>query len=173
MFAIFGTRNFGKVDHVPGLFYLSTEFFHVNFVPLVPTGTHLVIDGSESGDGFRGVKIGMSGKSIFFTYLRAACVVGSILAFIFGFIDVANGQTSTGVALIAAGIVATVLMILSYKLARPSPERALRLAQEAGIAPEVVAQFFVESGLFQFQDGKAEPYQKNQDEYHDNRKNDR
>jgi len=166
MLAIFGTRNFGKVDHVPGLFYLSTQFFHVNFVPLVPTGTHLVIDGSETGDGFRGVKIGMSGKSIFFTYLRAACVVGSILAFIFGFIDVANGQTSTGVALIAAGIVATVLMILSYKLARPSPERALRLAQEAGIAPEVVAQFFVESGLLT--EGAAEQFQKNQDEYHDN-----
>jgi uncharacterized membrane protein (GlpM family) len=147
MIFFFGTRNYGKVDHVPGLFYLSTQFFYLQFVPLVPTGTHLIIDGSEQGNGFRGIKLGLSGKSVFFAYLRALCMVGGIAAIIVGFISVAQHEMLPGIVLIASGIAGIALFILSYKLSKPSPHRALRLAQEAGIAPEVVAKYFVDAGL--------------------------
>ena len=146
MIVFFGTRNYGKVDHVPGLFYVSTRFAYLQFIPLIPTETHLIFDGTESGEGFRGVKLGLSGKSIFYTYLRATCFLGGILAVIVGCIEVAQ-QPLTGALLIAGGLGAVLLFFLSYKLSRPSPQRALRLAEEAGIPPEDVAQFFVLAGL--------------------------
>src|SRR5216684_327977 len=104
MIFFFGSRNYGKVDHVPGLFYLSTQFFYLQFVPLIPTGTHLIIDGSEQGDGFRGVKVGLSGKSVFFAYLRAICMLGGIAAIILGFVEMANHEMLPAIAMIASGI---------------------------------------------------------------------
>jgi hypothetical protein len=37
MFFNFGQRNFGKVDCVAGVFYVVTQFFHINFLPLIPS----------------------------------------------------------------------------------------------------------------------------------------
>jgi hypothetical protein len=147
MIFLFGTRNYGKVDQVPGLFYLSTRFAHFNFVPLFPIETHLIMDGSESGNGFRGVKLGMSGKSVIFAYLRAIAMLGGLAACAFGIIRLVERNPIEGGVMLAAGVVAILFFILSYKLSKPSPHRALRLAEQAGIAPETVAQFFVGSGL--------------------------
>src|SRR5215207_6184396 len=104
---IFGTRLYGKVDHVPGLFYVATKFFHVQFVPLVPAGSFLIIDdGSE-----RGVAIGVSGKSILVAWLRAALVVGGIVAVVLGVMALSEGRESDKVSAMfalagAAGLVA-------------------------------------------------------------------
>src|SRR5688572_9675502 len=76
MFVIYGTRLMGKVDHVENLGYVSTQFFHLNFVPLVPTGSYLIL--AENGDDFRGVSLPLSFKSILVAWLRA----GSFLAFV-------------------------------------------------------------------------------------------
>jgi hypothetical protein len=44
MFVLGGTNFYGKIDRVPGLFYVATQFSHIFYVPLIPMGTHLVIE---------------------------------------------------------------------------------------------------------------------------------
>src|SRR5262245_33561731 len=146
MIVVWGTRLYGKVDRVPGLFYVSTHFFYAQFIPLFPTSSYLIIDGTEGGQGFQGVKIPMSGKSVLFGYLRATLFIGVLVLVGFGIAKLAK-DTNTGIALIAAGLVCGLMFPLSYRFARPSAQRALRLAAHAGIEPEVVAKHFVGANL--------------------------
>ncbi len=73
---VFGTRFYGNVDRLPGLCYVVTRFVHIWFVPLIPTASYLVLEGTESGGNFRGVPISMSGKSVVNAWLRAAVSLG-------------------------------------------------------------------------------------------------
>lgn len=146
MLVFFGTRLYGKVDHVPGLFYVATHFAYLQFVPLFPTASYLILDGSESGENFRGVQISMSGKSVLFGYLRAALIIGTIMLLFIGAL-VLQQSAIGGLVMIAAAVAAIIMVILSYKVTRPGPERALWLAQQAGIDPEVVARFFVDANM--------------------------
>ena len=137
----------GKVDEVPGLFYVATQFVHLNYIPLGPMKSFLILAGTEKGEDFSGVKIKMSWKSVFFGYLRAALVWGIILIAIGGLAAFTkNGNQAMDVELLGiwAGVIAAMgaLYWISYRLTRAGPERALVLASEAGIAPEVVAQHF-------------------------------
>jgi hypothetical protein len=93
MFVIFGTQHYGQVDRVPGLFSVKTSFFHINYVLLVPTGSHLVLEGTETADGFRGTPIPLSPKSVLAGYVRnwfgiaalvAAIVTGLLFPLLFG-----------------------------------------------------------------------------------------
>jgi hypothetical protein len=65
-----GQRLCGKVDRVPGFFYVSTKFFHVDYMPLFPMGSYLVFEGTERGEQFRGEKIRVSWKSVLTGLLR-------------------------------------------------------------------------------------------------------
>jgi hypothetical protein len=145
MLYVFGTKTYGKVDHLPGLFYVSTAFFHINFVPLFPTGSYLIIDDGKE----RGMKIGMSGKSIAFAWLRALALVGGVALIGFGVFELAERRIPTTLILILIGILGVLFFFLSYKLARPGPKRALRIASAAGIAPEILARYFVETNMLQ------------------------
>jgi len=143
MIWIFGTRHCGKVDHLPGLFYVTSSFFHIQFVPLIPTGSVLLLDdGSE-----RGVQVGMSGKSVLFAYLRAACILGGIGLIIAGVLFFSNQEILPAIVLIAMGVAGVVFFFATFKLARPSPDRALHLAEQIGIPPELVAQYFVQNNI--------------------------
>jgi hypothetical protein len=146
MIVVWGTRLYGKVDRVPGLFYVATHFAYLQFIPLFPTASYLIIDGTEGSKGFQGVKISMSGKSVLYGYLRAVLVVASIGLIFAGGITLSK-ETGPAVGMIVGGLVAGLALWLSYRLSRPSPQRALRLATEAGIEPEVVAQHFVNANL--------------------------
>lgn len=73
---IAGTRTMGKVDTVPGVAHVATQFFHVWFLPLLPLRS-LVVD--ESGAGNRGVPIAMSYKSVIVGYFRGWALMGGIL----------------------------------------------------------------------------------------------
>src|SRR5262245_52980403 len=82
MIVIWGKRLFGKCDQVPGVGYVATQFFHIQFLPLVPLQSFVIEEGSEGGDGFRGVPIPLSIKSILFGWLRAGLVIGAIVGMI-------------------------------------------------------------------------------------------
>ncbi len=146
MFIMFGSQFYGKVDHVPGLFYVSTRFAHLNYVPLAPTGSFLILDGTESDGNFRGVPVGLSAKSVIMGYLRAAMFLGCLALAGFGIAKVSHDSTLGG-AMIVGAILIIPLFFLSYRLTRPGPARALLLAQRAGIEPEVVAKHFVKHNL--------------------------
>jgi hypothetical protein len=70
MAGVHGEHLYGQVDRVAGLFYVSTQFWHLNYVPIVPLRSYIVLDGSEDGDTFRGKKIPLQWKSVVIGYLR-------------------------------------------------------------------------------------------------------
>lgn len=70
---IAGTRTMGKVDDVPGVGHVATQFFHVWFFPLVPLRSLVVEDGAE-----RAVSIPMSWKSVAVGYFRGWALMGGI-----------------------------------------------------------------------------------------------
>jgi hypothetical protein len=75
---IIGVTRLGKSDRVPGLFHVRTSFLHVNFVPLVPTGSVLIserIDLTHSHE----VSIPLSLRSVLLGYLRALSIVAAFI----------------------------------------------------------------------------------------------
>jgi hypothetical protein len=129
---IYGTRLFGKVDAVPGLGHVATRFFHIDYVPLIPVKSYLVL--SNAGKGFRGIPIPFSGKSFLFAWLRAITVavgvVGAILVLV-----ALIGKSSDAWALVPGVITAVLgwgLFIFSLKhrtATRASYRRACELAK--------------------------------------------
>lgn len=110
MIAIFGTRSFGYVDRIPGIGYVATQFFHVNFVPLFPVKTFFILEGTESDNGFRGQQLSMSGKSVLAGYLRMWGVYGAVLAagmswFLLGGMGSGEGFIGFALAVAAVGLV--------------------------------------------------------------------
>lgn len=86
-----GTNFYGKIDRVPGLFYVATRFSHVFYVPLIPMGTHLVVDDAQNasakslgfllgGQKFRSVRLGFSLKSLLYAWAKLALVLLIVLA---------------------------------------------------------------------------------------------
>lgn len=147
MFVHWGQKPYGKVDHVPGLFYVATRFVHVQYVPLIPIESMLVMDRPEVKGEYRDCVLRLSGKSILFAWLRAALIVGGVAMMFGGLAELGEGKNpaaSLGWMLSAVGL--WVMCWYSYRLSRPGVPRAIRLATEAGIPPEIVARAFVANG---------------------------
>jgi hypothetical protein len=148
MFFHVGTQLYGKVDQVPGLLHVGTQFFHLNFVPLVPMGSYVVLEGRPASDDTPGVPIEWSRKSVFFGWLRAALWIGASALLVSAIVEAIRCLENKGDWLDVGGqalaaIVLFVLLPLTYRMTRASPLRALALAKVAGLEPEVVAKYFV------------------------------
>ena len=82
---IFGRHLFGSVDRVPGCCYVATMFFHIFFLPLIPLGTFIVLEGSETGNfferTFQGPRVRLGLKSVLVGYFRGW--VGVFTLFLF------------------------------------------------------------------------------------------
>jgi hypothetical protein len=76
---------FGKVDQVPMLGHVATSFLYVQFVPIIPLGSYLVLE-----DGQSAVSVGFSPKSVLVAWTRAALVVLAIGAGVSGIVAVAD-----------------------------------------------------------------------------------
>src|SRR5687767_14985222 len=125
MIIIWGQTLAGKVDRVPGLFYVTTQFFHLYYVPLIPLQSYLVIEGTENGDDFKGVGVPMSFKSVLFGWLRGALIVGilvcAVVAVIAGFEYAAKpqGNDLNTVFICLAQIAGFALLLwVTYKFSR-------------------------------------------------------
>jgi hypothetical protein len=121
MIVVWGTRLFGKCDQVPGECYTATRFFYIQFLPLVPLKSFLIVHGSEAG-----IEIPLSLKSIFFGWLRAGLVVGGLI----GMVVAADGNVNVflppAMCAIAFGI--------SYLLSRAGEERADECREALGLS---------------------------------------
>jgi hypothetical protein len=136
MLVFHGTRLYGKVDEVPGLFYVATLFFHVQFIPVLPRRSLLVM-GKQ-----RAFALPLNGKSMLIAWLRVGFVLGCI-GFAFAALQSVGGhEQHLFPYLLGLSIACACLMWLSYPLTRAKPVRALQLAAQAGIPPEVVAGYF-------------------------------
>jgi hypothetical protein len=141
MFVIFGQRNFGKVDRVPGAFYVVTQFFHVSFLPLIPLTTYVVLEGTEGGNTFKGKQIGMSFKSILTAWSRFALIIGLAITAVIGFITFLGGMGEGNMEMILTGLVmgfvsvmCGVVFWLTYRMSHASEDRAMQLADELGLS---------------------------------------
>ncbi len=67
---IYGQTMYGKVDEVPGFCWISTQFFHLYYVPLIPLQSFVILAGSEGSDGFQGTPTRMSMRSVLVAWLR-------------------------------------------------------------------------------------------------------
>jgi hypothetical protein len=139
---IVGTRLFGKVDHVPGHFYVATRFAHVGFFPLVPTGSWLVEDGSQtsrkSGSSWRGWQLPrIHWGSVRMAWLRSGLAVAALVAAGAALLDRADPAARTGALAVVASAAAG--FVYSSRLGRASVERVRELCRELGLPPEQAA----------------------------------
>lgn len=145
MVVYFGTKFYGKVDRVPNLFYVRTRFFHVQFLPLVPLGSFLLIEGTNEE---RGVKIPLSIKSILTAWVRAALVliaVGHGIAASVHVVQVLSNQperlaSALQHAVWLAG--ACLVYWMTVRFSRASYNRAIQLGAYLGLEPSVVEKFW-------------------------------
>ena len=115
---IFGTHRFGWVDHIEGLGTVSTRFFHIMYVPLIPLGSALV-------EGDRGVRIGLSIESVLVAWLRSFLFWSALFSVI--------GIPATfGLTLCAAIPLGLGYFGLPFLVREASPARAAALLREIG-----------------------------------------
>jgi hypothetical protein len=141
----FGKRLFGKVDQVPGLFHVATQFFHIQFCPLIPLQSVIVLAGT---DGERGVPTSMSLKSVLMAWFRAFLCISMVGCVVWGIaecIEASERHRATAPSLVPpiVGFVgAAAFYWMSVRFSRAGFDRARDLATQAGLPEEVVEPLF-------------------------------
>lgn len=149
-----GTRRFGIVDHVPGLFYVATIFYHIYGIPLVPLRSYLFYFGRSVLGGEITVPIWLSAKSVLMAWTRLVlAVLGAVL-----FITTIGALLSlfinqAGIRFLYGSVPTLVACVVGMKLTRvfekSSPGRAEKLALKIGFDPDAASQIrtLVEDGV--------------------------
>lgn len=133
---IYGKTLLGKVDQVPGLFYVATQCEHLAWFPLAPGQSYIVKEGAPASEELPGIPIPRDARSILMVYSRAVLAVIILMTLLVFLI-----QREYGLLLVV--LVSAALLGGSYWLTRCQPTRALELATIAGIPLEEVARRFV------------------------------
>lgn len=134
MVIVWGSGLYGKVDKVPGVGHVATNFGHLYYFPLIPTQSHFVI--SEDSSGYQSVPISMSLKSVLMAWFRSALVIGSIVLLITGSVEFSEGQQASGIFTGAVGLGCVGLFFATYYVhmfSQASYDRAMNLADEIGL----------------------------------------
>lgn len=139
---VFGTRLFGKVDEVPGYFFVATDFFHIWYLPLIPLGSHLVF--GEGDEGWQGVPVRLSLKSVAVAWLRGFAIAGAV---VFAIVGLVQGGWNDSL-LRALGCAALFAVLKLYKGFRKATyERAVELAEQANLPPGIRVMVDLEYGV--------------------------
>jgi hypothetical protein len=134
MIVFYGSQFYGKVDKVPMLGHVATSFFYVQFVPLIPLGSYLVL---ENGQG--SLSVGFSVKSLLVAWLRTALVIGACGLVIAGIVSLGERSAPGIAAGFGGAVLCVVAMFGSYYvpfIGEANYERAMQLADQVGIRPE-------------------------------------
>ena len=128
MVIVWGQRLFAKVDRVPGLFYVSAQFFHIMFVPLFPLGSYIILKDRAVPTQT------LSWRSVLLAYVR---IVTIPLGLVLGLVLVSNGSTfRASDLLIALPIEAACLAsLIGPRFIKPRYERAVELARQVDFSP--------------------------------------
>jgi hypothetical protein len=138
---IFGERLGGKVDRVPGLFYVGTMFFHVDYIPLIPLRSYIIFQGTEQGEAFQGKQIKLSGRSVLAGLLRGWLGLATIIAAAiagFALTSLALGEIAPG---FVAPLVATAAICGAFFFVLVSSKRSVYLVLAGLIAASLTAWF--------------------------------
>jgi hypothetical protein len=118
---IFGEKSYGKVDRVSGVCYVVTVFAHLNFLPLIPLRSYIVVEGTEEGGQFRGKEVSVCLRSVLAGYVRVWCGVVALVAGAIGGIGAMSAANAAGfgvlvpVAVLAAGLGLLVCLFVGGK----------------------------------------------------------
>jgi hypothetical protein len=145
MVVVYGTGLYGRVDTVPGAFSVATKFFHIFWVPLLPLGSHIVVD--ETDDGWQGVPIELCGRSVLAAYLRGGLIGGGIWSIILSIAIYCSGETGSEDTVMAGnffwvGAGAIPLGLMALLLWRtPTEQRVREICAELHVDPDEAFQF--------------------------------
>ena len=134
MIVFYGTQLYGKVDKVPMLGHVATSFFYIQFVPLIPLGSYLVLE-----DGQGSIGVGFSFKSLLVAWLRTALVFATFGLLVAGIISLGEQSIPGMIVSIGGAIFCVAAMVGSYFIpfiGQASYERAMALADQIGVKPE-------------------------------------
>lgn len=160
MIIIWGSRLYGKVDEVPGLFHVATTFGHFWYIPLIPMGSMVVL--AKDGSSVQGMKIPLSAKSIFVAWGRALGIVATLLLTP-ALISALDPDVPTRwelrvivVSLFVVVLATTILLWTHRTFRRASHKRALHLGELIGLNDE--GRILLELGLGRISDAEAKRY---------------
>jgi hypothetical protein len=139
---IVGDNYYGKVDHVPGLFYVKTRFLHVWWFPFVPRESYLFFDEKPGWGGLRGVKIPLRWKSVCTAWIRACSLFGCFWLLLAGGIlltrDRVEAPLVAAATLCGLALICAVANWLTHQWTRADPERAIALGELLGMKADEV-----------------------------------
>jgi len=150
---IYGKRLCGRVDRVPGVLYVATQFFHLYFIPVAPVNSFIIMEGSEGKDGFKGVKTRFSAKSIVVTYCRTLLFLGGSLMLMVGALQACNrasdaissGSGSLGYFVLPAlGAISISVCFLWRPWSVATEPHAQELAASVGISKDTLDAWLLE-----------------------------
>lgn len=139
MIIVWGSGLYGEVDAVPGIGRVKTNFGHLYYIPLIPTGSHFIFE--ESSSGWHGVPIRLSFKSIFTAWLRVALGFLALMSLVVGIVGLADKQMTGGIIGCVVAAVFVAMFIATKKMAffsQASYDRARNIAEQIGLKDEAL-----------------------------------
>ena len=125
MIGIVGTKLFGRVDDLDEDRYVATNFHHIFGVPLAYQGTFLITGAGD--EGFHGIRLPISWKSIGFAYLRTGLFLVVVIAGLAA-VDAVFERSPASAGVAAVGLaVAWLGFTVSYRWGKPSGARRQEL----------------------------------------------
>ncbi|MFM9963693.1 MAG: hypothetical protein ACKV2Q_20995 [Planctomycetaceae bacterium] len=139
MVIVWGSGLYGDVDGIPGIGNVATNFGHLYYLPLVPTGSHFILE--QSSDGWRGVPIGWSIKSILMAWLRLGLGFVALVCGVIAAAELMDHKQIGGIGMSIA-CVAFIAMFIATKRMKfftvASYERAKQLADQIGLTDQAM-----------------------------------
>ncbi len=143
MFFFIGTGDFGKTDHLPGLLYVKTRFFHVWWLPLIPLYSMLYRD-DDSGEPV--MELGFHFKSILSAWIRTITgfvIVAFVVRISNVLFEIDPDDAEVLMPVDYLGILGIVMLMsaiyyATYAWSQPRYRRALSYAEDLGLEPKVL-----------------------------------
>ena len=137
MLLIWGSRLYGRIHDVAGLFHVATRFGHIYYIPLLPDGSYAVFK-DEDGQPVA-VKIRFRIKSWLTAWLRALLSISVLSGAIISLVYTMDPKlrASFGWDTIAIPLIALIALVASYRLPwfrKASYAEAVMIREEIGLA---------------------------------------
>jgi hypothetical protein len=144
MMVVFGARLYGKVHAVPGVFYVSTRFLHVFFVPLVPTSSWVILDTAHRHGWFdsqrKGRQLGrILWRSAALAWVRLALLLLIVLSIVLAAtLSGVKSHFNRSVGCFALGVSCVVALMYSYRRTRATTADLEALESVSGFPGELL-----------------------------------
>jgi len=139
MIVIFGSNTYGRIDSIPGLGYVATEFFHLYYLPLIPYRTRFVV--RKDAGGFEGGNLPLSFKSILTAWVRTASLLVLLLVVTLGLFNLTDNRVDFRERFfwcLGMAVIGLVVLWLHYGLFKvASYSNAMALADQLAMDPRL------------------------------------